>query len=187
MAKPLVLIVTAALIVLACNPAAAADDGLAQIDSQQLQYDFANAKDLVVEPDWHDLPDDARRLLEHVGNAFFGSKPGLANIGEDWSSLDFTMPHVPAALHVFSAYSDAVTGSLFLIGGGETKAFVLVAYRHAQDFCIFKMQAVPDVRTLRVVEIQDLVRPNRDTTIQPVPKCRPQSLRYALQLAGPWE
>ena len=156
----------------------------AQIDSDSLQLDFAMAKDLVVEPNWHNLPDDVRRLLGYVGSAFaaVGARPGLANVGEVWSELDFIQPQYPAALHVYSAYSDNISGSLFLLGGAEMKAFVLVAYRNAQDFCIFKMMYVPNLAIFHVREMQSLVHPRRDTTIEPIPKCRPQSLRYALQL-----
>src|SRR5512145_1444392 len=113
--KPLVLLAGATLAVLVGNRAEAAD-GLVQIDAQTLQSDFAEAKDLVVEPDWHDLPPDAARLLEHVGKNIVAGKPGVANIGEEWSTTDFVLPNLPIFQHLFSAYSDEVTASVFIVG-----------------------------------------------------------------------
>jgi hypothetical protein len=50
---------------------------------------------------------------------------------------------------------------------------------------VFKMRVLFHVTRIRVSEFQNRVRPNRDRTIEPVPPCQPQSLRYPLNLANP--
>ena len=176
-------IAAAALTVLS-NEAAFAAGTTSAVDSYQLQSDFASASDLVVEPDWHDLPPDAARVVEHLGKSFFGAKPGLANVGEAWSEGDFVRPNIPAAQHLFSAYSSKVTVSVVLVGGHQATTYALLATRNAENYCAFKIP-LPAVTNLQVTIIQDLLNPNRNIAGGPIPKCQPQSLRYAPQLANP--
>lgn len=113
-----------------------------------------------------------------------GAKPGLANIGEAWSVGDYEQPGVFSGQHLFSAYSDAVTASVFLIGGYQPTAYALLAHRHSDSYYIFNIRSLA-LTNLRIEIIQDLFRPDRDRTSGPVPKCQPQSLKHALQLASP--
>ena len=161
-----------------------AADGLVQIDAETLQYDFVKAKDLVVEPDWHDLPPDAARLLDHVSRNFVGGKSGLANIGEEWSTSDFVMLHLPMFQHLFSAYSDKVMASVFIAGGNGTVTYTLLAHRYSEEFCIFRTPEL-GMASLRITTIQDLVRPNRHPSSGPLLECQPQSVQHALQLKYP--
>ena len=177
-------VVPAALLVFSSHSASAAEAVPQTTDSYRLKQEFARDTGLIVEPDWHDLPPDAARFLEHVSKSFVDSKPGIANIGEDWSSGDFIVPNIPRAQHLFSAYSEKLTVSVFLVGGSKMTPYALVANRHAENYCIFRIPEL-GLTQLRLSAVRDLLRPNRHPTAGPSPKCQPQSLRYPLQLANP--
>ena len=121
-----------------------------------------------------------RRTLIHVGSQIVGAKPGFANLGEEWSPGDALRPDVPRALHLFSAYSDNVVGNVFLVGGHQTMIFALLAHRHTKDFCIFKLPSIT-LTSLRISVVQEILKPDRDQMIGPIPKCQAQSLGRSVQ------
>jgi hypothetical protein len=49
-----------------------------------LQYEFGTASDLVVEPNWQNIPEDASAKLKHIATELGASKQ-FANIGGEWS------------------------------------------------------------------------------------------------------
>lgn len=145
-----------------------------------LQYLFGTASDLVAEPRWQNIPGDALAKLEHIATNL-GAKEQLANIGEEWSPDDHFRVDLPRAQHLFSAYSDGVAASVFVLGGAELKVFAVLARRHAQEYCIFRLPTL-GLYSLRVSIVQHELRPDRDQTISAIPKCQLQSIGQPLQL-----
>ena len=151
-------------------------------DTYALQYDFGTATDLIIEPKWQSVPEDAAAKLKHIA-AHFGAAPTFANIGEEWSPDDFFRVDLPRAQHLFSAYSDRIAVSVFVRGGSELTVYAVLARRHAESYCIFKLPPL-GLYTLRVSIVQYELRPDRDQTISAIPKCQAQSLEQPLQLAS---
>ena len=160
--------------------AAAGERELAQA-TYSLQYDFGTASDLVVEPRWQSAPEDVSAILKHISAHLVVGKPTFANIGEEWATTDAVSIDLPQARHLFSAYSGKVAASVFLVGGSEVKVFAVLARRHAQSFCIFKLPQL-DLSSLRISTVQYELRPDRDQTASKVPKCQAQSLTQSVQL-----
>ena len=151
-------------------------------DSYALQYDFGAAINLIIEPKWQSVPEDAAAKLNHIAAQLVAS-PTFANIGEEWSPDDHFRVDLPRAQHLFSAYSDKVAASVFLLGGSEVTVYALLARRQAESYCIFKLPPL-GLSTLRVSIVQYELRPDRDQTISAIPKCQAQSLEHPLQLAN---
>lgn len=149
-------------------------------DPYALQYEFGTAADLVVEPRWQNLPADATAKLEHIATHLGASKQ-FANIGEEWSPGDHFGVDRPRAQHLFSAYSDQLTASVFLVGGFEIRVYALVSRRRAESYCIFKLPEL-GMSTLRISIVQHELRPDRDETTGVIPKCQLQSVGQPLQL-----
>ncbi len=155
----------------------AATDGERERDPEiyALQYDFGTARSLVVEPRWQSAPDDLVAILTHISSYLVVGKPTFANIGEEWEPGDAVLVGRPTAQHLFSAYSDDVAASVFLLGGHEIRVYAVLARRRAQRFCIFRLPEL-GLFSLRISEVQGELRPDRDQTISKIPKCQSQSL-----------
>lgn len=145
-----------------------------------LQHEFGTASDLVVEPRWQNVPDDALAKLKHIATEL-GAHKQLANIGEEWSPDDHFRVDLPRAQHLFSAYSDTVAASVIVLGGSKLKVYAVLARRHAQDYCIFRLPTL-GLYSLRVSIVQHELRPDRDQTSGAIPKCQAQSLGQPLDL-----
>jgi hypothetical protein len=150
-------------------------------DTYALQHDFGTASNLVVEPRWQSVPEDVAPILKHIAAHLVIGKPTFANIGEEWATSDAVSVDLPQAQHLFSAYSDKVATSVFILGGSEQRVYAVLSRRHAQSYCIFSL---PDLglSSLRVSIVQYELRPDRDQTISAIPKCQVQSLAQSLQL-----
>jgi hypothetical protein len=169
---------TAALVL----SSALAGDRQLDRDIYALQYDFGTAANLVIEPRWQSVPDDAAAKLKHIASNLGASKQ-FANIGEEWSPDDHFRVDQPRMQHLFSAYSQKVTASVFLLGGAEVKVYAVLARRDAQSYCIFKLPEL-GLSNLRVSIVQYELRPDRDQTVSSIPRCQTQSLEQPLQLGG---
>lgn len=152
-------------------------------DTYALQYDFGTASNLVVEPRWQSAPDDVTAILKHIAAQLVVGKPTFANIGEEWAPTDAVSVDLPQAQHLFSAYSDNVAASVFLLGGSGVKVFAVLARRHAQSYCIFKLPPL-GLSSLSISTVQYELRPDRDQTISTIPDCQAQSLTRSLQLSS---
>lgn len=142
--------------------------------SYDLQSKFSTATNLVVKQRWQDVTGDAASALQFVGKSFVLSKPGFANLGEEWSISDYIVGDKPRALHLFTAYSDEITSSVFLVGGREVSLFTLLADRGDEKFCVFKMPPLSLIN-LRVAVIQEFLNPKRDGSLGKLAKCQWQS------------
>ncbi|MDY6947625.1 MAG: hypothetical protein SXG53_18105 [Pseudomonadota bacterium] len=170
------------IVSLVFSAANAGSPGLDQ-DTYALQYDFGTASDLVVEPRWQSLPDDAAAILKHIASHFVVGKPTFVNVGEEWATTDAVRGDLTQAQHLFSAYSDKVTASVFILGGFGVKVYAVLARRHAQSYCVFRLPEL-GISSLRVSVVQYELRPDRDQTIGAIPKCQAQSLTQPLQLTS---
>jgi hypothetical protein len=150
-------------------------------DTYALQYDFGTVSNLVVEPRWQSAPPDVSAILKHIAAQLVVGKPSFANIGEEWATTDAVSVELPQAQHLFSAYSDKVAASVFLVGGSGIKVYAVLTRRHAQSFCIFKLPEL-GLSSLRVSIVQYELRPDRDQTAGTIPKCQAQSLQESVQL-----
>lgn len=157
-------------VVLIFGPARAAD-----LDAPALRRDFANARDLEVVTRWQELPADALKLVQHVAARVGPGKPALANIGEEWSYTDAKQRELPSAQHLFSAVSDTIAATVFLTSADETDAYAMVARRSSEQFCLFKLPRLA-FDSLRISEVQYILRAERDRTAAPPPPCTAQSL-----------
>lgn len=143
-------------------------------DHYALQREFGIASDLVVEPRWQSLPEDAVARLDHIAAGLGGARH-FVNIGEEWAPDDHFRVDQSRAQHLFSAYSDSVSVSIFVLGGVELKVYAVLARRHAQDYCIFELPE-PGLFGLRVSIVQHELRPDRDQTVSRIPRCQSRSL-----------
>jgi hypothetical protein len=150
-------------------------------DTYALQYDFGTASNLVVEPRWQSAPKDVTAILKHIASHLVVGKLTFANIGEEWATADAVRVDLPRAQHLFSAYSDKVAASVFLIGGSGVKVYAVLARRHAQNYCIFKLPEL-GLSSLTISTVQYELRPDRDQTATKIPKCQSQSLARGLEL-----
>lgn len=150
-------------------------------DTYALQYDFGSASNLVVEPRWQSAPKDVTAILKHIASHLVVGKLTFANIGEEWATTDAVRVDLPRAQHLFSAYSDKVAASVFLIGGSGVKVYAVLARRHAQNYCIFKLPEL-GLSSLTISTVQYELRPDRDQTATKIPKCQSQSLARSLEL-----
>jgi hypothetical protein len=105
-----------------------------------------------------------------------------------WSILKHIASHLvavrvdlPQAQHLFSAYSDKVAASVFLLGGSKVRVYGVLARRRAESFCIFRLSD-PGLAGLQVSILQGELRPDRDQSTGAIPVCQPQSLTRLLQL-----
>jgi hypothetical protein len=174
--RSIVLLMTAAI----CSSAIAGERGLDR-ETYTLQYDFGTATDLTVEPRWQSVPPDLATILKHIASHLVIGKSTFANIGEEWAPGDAVEVNLPQAQHLFSAYSDKVAASIFLLGGSEVRVYGVLSRRRAQSFCIFKLPYL-DLSSLRMSIVQYELRPDRDQTVSTIPRCQPQSLSRSLEL-----
>jgi hypothetical protein len=151
-------------------------------ENHALQYDFGNATDLIVEPRWQRVPPDVAAILKHIASHLVG-KRSFANIGEEWTPSDAVREDLPQAQHLYTAYSDKVAASVFLLGGHRVRVYGVLARRRAESFCIFRLPD-PGLAGLQISMVQDELRPDRDQTISKSPVCQPQSLTRLLQLSN---
>jgi hypothetical protein len=182
--KSVKLLIGVAVVVLtASSVLSAATAGERELDRENytLQYDFGTASNLVVEPRWQSAPDDVAAILKHIAALFVAGKPTFANIGEEWATTDAVSVDLPQAQHLFSAYSDKVAASVFLVGGSGVKVYAVLARRHAQSYCIFELPEL-GLPFLRISTVQYELRPDRDQTASKIPKCQAQSLTRGVQL-----
>jgi len=84
-------------------------------DTYALRYDFGTAYNLVVQRRWQSAPDDLAAILKHIAAQLVVGKLTFANIGEEWAPTDAVRVDLPHAQHLFSAYSDNVAVSVFLL------------------------------------------------------------------------
>jgi hypothetical protein len=145
-----------------------------------LQHDFGTATDLIVEPRWQSVPPDVATILKHIASHLVG-KRSFANVGEEWVPSDAVREDLPQAQHLYTAYSDKVSASVFLLGGHKVRVYGVLARRGAESFCIFRLPD-PGLAGLQVSIVQHELRPDRDQTISAIPVCQPQSLTRLLQL-----
>lgn len=163
-----------------CSAAIAGERGLDR-ETSALQYDFGTATDLNVEPRWQSVPPDLAAILKHIASHLVVGKPTFVNIGEEWATGDAVEVDLPQAQHLFSAYSDKVAASVFLLGGSEVRVYGVLARRRAQSFCIFRLPNL-GLSSLRMSIVQYELRPDRDQTVSTIPKCQLQSLSQSLEL-----
>jgi len=150
-------------------------------DTYALQYDFGAASNLGVEPRWQSAPKDVTAILKHIASQLVGGKLTFANIGEEWATTDAVRDDLPRAQHLFSAYSDKVAASVFLVGGFGVKVYAVLARRHAQSYCIFRLPGL-GLSSLTISTVQYELRPDRDQTATKIPECQAQSLARGLEL-----
>ena len=162
--------------------AQAGDRKLNEENIRALQYDFGTASNLIIESRWQSVPDDAAAKLRHIA-AQLGASRVFANLGEEWSPDDHFRADLPRAQHLFSAYSDKVAASVFLLGGSGVTVYAVLSRRQADSYCIFQLPPL-GLSTLRVSIVQHELRPDRDQTISSVPKCQAQSIKQQLQLTN---
>jgi hypothetical protein len=164
-----------------CSSSAIAGERGLDRETYTLQYDFGTATDLTVEPRWQSVPPDLATILKHIASHLVIGKSTFANIGEEWAPGDAVEVNLPQAQHLFSAYSDKVAASIFLLGGSEVRVYGVLSRRRAQSFCIFKLPYL-DLSSLRMSIVQYELRPDRDQTVSTIPRCQPQSLSRSLEL-----
>jgi hypothetical protein len=174
--RSIALLMTAAI----CSSAIAGERGPDR-EAYALQYDFGTATDLTVEPRWQSVPPDLATILKHIASHLVIGKSTFANIGEEWAPGDAVEVNLPQAQHLFSAYSDKVAASIFLLGGSEVRVYGVLSRRRAQSFCIFRLPYL-HLSSLRMSIVQYELRPDRDQTVSAIPRCQPQSLSRSLEL-----
>ncbi len=164
------------------SSASSAADQKLDPNTYALQYDFGTASNLVIEPRWQNVPEDARAKLHHIA-ANLGTSKQFANIGEEWSPDDHFSVELPRAQHLFSAYSDRLTASVFVLGGAELRVYAVLARRRAPTYCIFRLPTL-GLYSLRLSIVQHELRPDRDPSSGAIPACQAQSLGQRLVLSG---
>jgi hypothetical protein len=160
---------------------AAAEERESDRESYALQYDFGTASNLVIEPRWQRAPEDVAAILKHIAAHLVVGELTFANIGEEWATTDAVGVDLPRAQHLFSAYSDKVAASVFLVGGSAIKVYTVLARRHARSYCIFQLPEL-GLASLSISTVQYELRPDRDQTASKIPKCHGQSLARSLEL-----
>jgi hypothetical protein len=171
------VVLTASLV----SSVAAAGERELDRDTYALQYDFGAASNLGVEPRWQSAPKDVTAILKHIASQLVGGKLTFANIGEEWATTDAVRDDLPRAQHLFSAYSDKVAASVFLVGGFGVKVYAVLARRHAQSYCIFRLPGL-GLSSLTISTVQYELRPDRDQTATKIPECQAQPLARGLEL-----
>ena len=171
------------VVLTASSVLSAATAGERELDKESyaLQYDFGTASNLIVEPRWQSAPEDVVAILKHIAAHLVVGKLTFANIGEEWATTDAVRDDLPRAQHLFSAYSDKVAASVFLVGGFGVKVYAVLARRHAQSYCIFRLPGL-GLSSLTISTVQYELRPDRDQTATKIPECQAQSLARGLEL-----